>query len=78
MFMVQQVLFQSSFAQKNIYPVILFFYLFINIYVFCRTCAECQDLIRHESFVQCIDSSVWHSECFRCFACNKTISDNEV
>jgi hypothetical protein len=42
-----------------------------------RTCAECQDLIRHESFVQCIDSSVWHSECFRCFACNKTISDNE-
>ena len=43
----------------------------------CRTCAGCHNPIGHGRFLSCM-GSVWHPECFRCFACNKPISEYEV
>ncbi|KAG2621911.1 protein DA1-related 1-like [Panicum virgatum] len=41
-----------------------------------RTCAGCHNPIGHGRFLSCM-GSVWHPECFRCFACNKPISEYE-
>ncbi|KAG2630466.1 protein DA1-related 1-like isoform X2 [Panicum virgatum] len=41
-----------------------------------RTCAGCDDPIGHGRFLSCM-GSVWHPECFRCFACIKPISEYE-
>ncbi|KAL6847044.1 hypothetical protein ACP4OV_022897 [Aristida adscensionis] len=41
-----------------------------------RTCAGCQNPIGHGRFLSCM-GSVWHPQCFRCFACNKPISEYE-
>ncbi|KAF8733349.1 hypothetical protein HU200_014954 [Digitaria exilis] len=41
-----------------------------------RTCAGCHNPIGHGRFLSCM-GSVWHPQCFRCFACNKPISEYE-
>lgn len=46
-------------------------------YLFVRTCAGCKYPIGHGRFLSCMNA-VWHPQCFRCFACNKPISEYEV
>ncbi|KAK3136909.1 hypothetical protein QOZ80_5BG0444820 [Eleusine coracana subsp. coracana] len=41
-----------------------------------RTCAGCKYPIGHGRFLSCMNA-VWHPQCFRCFACNKPISEYE-
>ncbi|KAG8062780.1 hypothetical protein GUJ93_ZPchr0003g16656 [Zizania palustris] len=41
-----------------------------------RVCARCKTPIGHGRFLSCMDSD-WHPQCFRCFACNKPISEYE-
>ncbi|CAN6334791.1 unnamed protein product [Urochloa humidicola] len=41
-----------------------------------RICAGCQNSIGDGRFLSCL-GSVWHPQCFRCFACNKPISEYE-
>ncbi|XP_066360238.1 protein DA1-related 1-like isoform X1 [Miscanthus floridulus] len=41
-----------------------------------RVCAGCKSPIGRGRFLSCMDS-VWHPECFRCYACDKPISEYE-
>ncbi|EEE59534.1 hypothetical protein OsJ_11799 [Oryza sativa Japonica Group] len=41
-----------------------------------RVCAGCKTPIGQGRFLSCMDS-VWHPQCFRCFACDRPISEYE-
>uniref|UniRef100_A0A0D9VWI8 LIM zinc-binding domain-containing protein n=1 Tax=Leersia perrieri TaxID=77586 RepID=A0A0D9VWI8_9ORYZ len=41
-----------------------------------RVCAGCKTPIGQGRFLSCMDS-VWHPQCFKCFACNRPISEYE-
>ncbi|KAJ1294487.1 hypothetical protein BS78_01G150000 [Paspalum vaginatum] len=41
-----------------------------------RVCAGCKNPIGHGRFLSCMDS-VWHPQCFRCYACDAPISEHE-
>ncbi|KAL6637470.1 hypothetical protein ACP70R_025042 [Stipagrostis hirtigluma subsp. patula] len=41
-----------------------------------RVCAGCKTPIGHGRFLSCMDS-VWHPQCFRCYACDRPISEYE-
>ncbi|PKU79749.1 protein DA1-related 1 isoform X1 [Dendrobium catenatum] len=41
-----------------------------------RICAGCKKQIGNGRFLSCMDS-VWHPECFRCYACDRPITDYE-
>ncbi|KAK3149986.1 hypothetical protein QOZ80_3AG0225840 [Eleusine coracana subsp. coracana] len=41
-----------------------------------RVCAGCKTPIGHGRFLSCMDS-VWHPQCFRCYACDIPISEYE-